>query len=170
MYKKLWSDGQTNGQKKWHREVGTHLINRKKFFRCEHSINTILICQKLGSVWPIKQKIDLPSPKKRQPWKFHFQNFWRSLIICLKSLFTNKKITTNLSYCFYFAWICHEFCLYCFKKQVEIKFMFKEHLQWYYLLVKIAILLFIWLLLDCFLVFRAIHTTSSVFGILTKWF
>lgn len=85
-------------------------------------------------------------------------------------MFTNKKITTNLSYCFYFAWICHEFCLYCFKKQVEIKFMFKEHLQWYYLLVKIAILLFIWLLLDCFLVFRAIHTTSSVFGILTKWF
>ena len=34
-------------------------------------------------------------------------------------MFTNKKITTNLSYCFYFAWICHEFCLYCFKKQVE---------------------------------------------------
>ena len=32
-------------------------------FMCEISITIILICQKLGSVGPIQQKVKLPSPK-----------------------------------------------------------------------------------------------------------
>ena len=46
--------------------------------------------------------------------------------------------------------------------------MFKKRLQWYHLFVKIAILLFIGLLFDCSLVFRAICMAQSVFAMLTK--
>ena len=37
-------------------------IVKRKTFICEISIIIILICQKLGSVVPVQQKIKLPSP------------------------------------------------------------------------------------------------------------
>ena len=44
-----------------------HIRRNKKFFKkeklaCEISVIIILICQKLGSVGPVQQKIKLPSP------------------------------------------------------------------------------------------------------------
>ena len=44
-------------------------------FFCEISIIIILICQKLGLIGPVQQKIKLPSPNYlKLHWKSNFQN------------------------------------------------------------------------------------------------
>ena len=76
---------------------------KKEMFICEISIIIILICQKLGSVGPVQQKIKLPLPNSHWAIKplrhYCFQLFFCFFLFCFFSCWQKSKKNRAMKNC-----------------------------------------------------------------------